>query len=133
MSKYKIGQTIVRVDDSAVFEEAEIVAQHSDGKWILEVTKALPVGHSHGRLLSRGECALDEYYKIKQEFFQVGRTYRFSDGTTPFRYEVTELFLNEHPVADQKKLQALAIAHKEGRSHRRLLDESDFECMVEVK
>ena len=133
MSKYKIGQALVSVDGSGVFEEAVIVAQHSDGRWILEVTKAVSdiADVTYGRLLSRGESTLDEYYKIKQEFFRVGRTYRnkLSPAVT---YEVIEMYF---AVTNDGReyTQALAWRRQGNAKEIDILFRADLGRMEEVK
>lgn len=93
MSSYKIGQALVSVDNVGIFREGKIVARHENGNWIIEVT--VPDDHPSslplGRLVSRDEPTVDRYYKIKQESFRAGHTYRYktSSSTT---YEVIETY-----------------------------------------
>lgn len=96
MAKYEIGTKLKKRDNQygATFAEGEIVAQHKDGRWILEITEPIPGNEALiGDLRPRTESILNEFYEVvkPETFFSLGSVYRFP-GSTSMTYTILDLY-----------------------------------------
>jgi len=68
------------------------------------------------------------------EFYKLGKKYRFKNGNTRDIYEIIELHLVDRPISADHREAALAKCHDHysGKVYLTVLNKSDFDYMQEV-
>lgn len=69
-----------------------------------------------------------------QEFYRIGKKYRFKNGNTRDVYEIIELHQVDRPVSSDHEVAAVAKCHDHysGKVYLTVLNRSDFDYMQEV-
>jgi len=69
-----------------------------------------------------------------QEFYKLGKKYRFKNGNVSDVYEIIELHLVERPISEDHREVALAKCHDHysGKVYLTVLNRSDFDYMQTV-